>query len=200
MKLFYLAIFLISANLFLLPKSIFAQTYSTSSKSCGSCHQSVSAFSKIGDYCPHCHVRWGYENTHTTRSTITKKRPRYTPDYHSNSNETGSAYNNNNPVATVNKFLTCLGNQDFTSAYQLTNNRIWWTYESFASMNSYGGITNVDIYKLSSVSINKTTAQIKAYYKADDPINGDGVYLQYFYLKKFNSGWKIIKTKLIAKE
>lgn len=37
-----------------------------SSKSCGSCHKPVSSSAKVGDYCPHCGVRWGYENT-TTR-------------------------------------------------------------------------------------------------------------------------------------
>jgi uncharacterized protein YgiM (DUF1202 family) len=36
-----------------------------SSKSCGSCHKPVSVYSEVGDYCPHCHVRWGYENTTT---------------------------------------------------------------------------------------------------------------------------------------
>jgi len=37
-----------------------------SSKSCGSCHKAVSSYAKVGDYCPHCHVRWGYENTTTS--------------------------------------------------------------------------------------------------------------------------------------
>jgi uncharacterized protein YgiM (DUF1202 family) len=36
-----------------------------SSKSCGACHQPVSSNSRVGDYCPHCGVRWGYENTST---------------------------------------------------------------------------------------------------------------------------------------
>lgn len=41
----------------------YGQTSST--KSCGSCQKPVSNNSKVGDYCPHCHVRWGYENTST---------------------------------------------------------------------------------------------------------------------------------------
>ncbi len=36
-----------------------------SSKSCGSCQKPVSSSSQVGDYCPHCHVRWGYENNTT---------------------------------------------------------------------------------------------------------------------------------------
>lgn len=44
--------------------SIFCQTTTTESKSCGSCGKKVSNNSKIGMTCPHCGVRWGYENEH----------------------------------------------------------------------------------------------------------------------------------------
>jgi uncharacterized protein YgiM (DUF1202 family) len=37
----------------------------TVSKNCGSCKKDVSANSKVGQTCPHCRVKWGYENTHT---------------------------------------------------------------------------------------------------------------------------------------
>lgn len=30
-------------------------------KSCGACGKSVSSSSKVGDRCPHCGVKWGYE-------------------------------------------------------------------------------------------------------------------------------------------
>ena len=43
-----------------------AHSYTTQSKSCGSCGKQVSIYSKIGDYCPHCGVRWGYENERRT--------------------------------------------------------------------------------------------------------------------------------------
>ena len=33
------------------------------SKSCGACGERVSNNSKVGDTCPHCGVRWGYETT-----------------------------------------------------------------------------------------------------------------------------------------
>jgi hypothetical protein len=33
------------------------------SKSCGSCGRGVPSSSKVGDTCPHCGVRWGYETT-----------------------------------------------------------------------------------------------------------------------------------------
>jgi len=50
-------------------------TYTTISKSCGSCGGSVSANSCIGMTCPHCHVRWGYENTSRSTSYSSKIIP-----------------------------------------------------------------------------------------------------------------------------
>jgi len=54
---------------------IAAQTYTTVSKSCGSCNLPVPITSSIGDYCPHCHVRWGYENQTTIPGTRTFAQP-----------------------------------------------------------------------------------------------------------------------------
>lgn len=45
-----------------------AQTYTTESKSCGSCGKKVSNNSRVGMICPHCGVRWGMENEHRTTS------------------------------------------------------------------------------------------------------------------------------------
>lgn len=42
--------------------SVYGQTYTTESKSCGSCGKQVSNNSRVGMICPHCGVRWGYEN------------------------------------------------------------------------------------------------------------------------------------------
>jgi tRNA(Ile2) C34 agmatinyltransferase TiaS len=38
-----------------------AQTRTVTSATCGSCKKAVSASSQVGDRCPHCGVRWGYE-------------------------------------------------------------------------------------------------------------------------------------------
>jgi predicted RNA-binding Zn-ribbon protein involved in translation (DUF1610 family) len=59
----------------------FSQSYSTESKNCGSCGKSVSNNSRVGMYCPHCGVRWGYENE--TKKTSTN----YNYDYNYNSYE-----------------------------------------------------------------------------------------------------------------
>ncbi len=184
----------------LYPNIAYTQTYTTSSKSCGSCGGSVSSSSKIGDICPHCKVRWGYENTKTSSRTIekTKTNNYYQPEDNYNT-ENYSYVNTKNPYNTVNNFLTFLGNQNFLSAYNLTNNKTWRSSEFFSSINAYGGITEITIFKITNVNTNNNDAIIKAYYEAIDPINGNGIYLQNFYLKKFSSGWKIIKTKLIKK-
>jgi predicted RNA-binding Zn-ribbon protein involved in translation (DUF1610 family) len=42
--------------------SAYGQSYTTESKSCGSCRNQVSIYSTVGMTCPHCGVRWGYEN------------------------------------------------------------------------------------------------------------------------------------------
>ncbi len=50
----------------LLINSLVATGQTTVSKTCGKCHKQVSAYAQIGQKCPHCGVRWGYENTSTS--------------------------------------------------------------------------------------------------------------------------------------
>ena len=66
-----------------------AQTYTTESKRCGSCQGQVSIYSSIGDRCPHCGVKWGYENTSYTN----KKQTSY--DYYSYNNYSTAMTNSN---------------------------------------------------------------------------------------------------------
>jgi predicted RNA-binding Zn-ribbon protein involved in translation (DUF1610 family) len=70
MNKFYILL-LITTLTFFNDQRCFAQSYTTTSKSCGKCGKSVSSNSKIGDKCPHCGVIWGRENSHTTTSTQT---------------------------------------------------------------------------------------------------------------------------------
>lgn len=53
----------------------YTQSYTTVTKSCGSCGGAVSSNSCVGMTCPHCHVRWGYENTSRSTSYSTKTIP-----------------------------------------------------------------------------------------------------------------------------
>lgn len=52
-------------------------SYTTVSKNCGSCSKPVSSDSRVGMRCPHCGVRWGYENS--TRSTSVRTVSRNIP-------------------------------------------------------------------------------------------------------------------------
>lgn len=80
-----LIVFLFFSASFLNSNEVFCQSYTTESKSCGSCHKPVSNNSTVGMRCPHCGVRWGYENE--SRTTTTK----YKNDYESNYNYTKSS-------------------------------------------------------------------------------------------------------------
>jgi hypothetical protein len=52
-------------------------SYTTVSKNCGSCSKPVSSDSRVGMRCPHCGVRWGYENStrSTSVSTVSRNIP-----------------------------------------------------------------------------------------------------------------------------
>ncbi len=50
-------------------------SYTTVTKSCGSCGGAVSSGSCVGMRCPHCKVRWGYENTHHSTSYSSRTIP-----------------------------------------------------------------------------------------------------------------------------
>jgi hypothetical protein len=47
---------------------VYCQKAEVYSASCGSCGKSVSKYSKIGDICAHCNVRWGYENNNIIKN------------------------------------------------------------------------------------------------------------------------------------
>ncbi len=47
----------------------YSQTYTTESKSCGSCGKEVSIYSRVGMTCPHCGVTWGRENETRQQTT-----------------------------------------------------------------------------------------------------------------------------------
>ena len=68
MKKHFIIILFLLFNIVITTNS-FSQSYTTESKSCGSCGKSVSNNSRVGMYCPHCNVRWGYENETKKTST-----------------------------------------------------------------------------------------------------------------------------------
>lgn len=138
---------ILSISLFLMfsliPEKAQSQsTYYTSSKSCGSCGGSVSANSTIGMRCPHCRVRWGYENKEYSQEQRTVYRQpsrvstsRYVPSFlngqvvYANSNINvrsgpGTNYSIKNSVSTNTPLNIISRNGD-------------WYYVSYSDFNSY---------------------------------------------------------------
>jgi uncharacterized protein YgiM (DUF1202 family) len=55
----------------------YTDTYTSVSKTCGKCSKPVSSNSAVGMRCPHCGVRWGYENT--THTSHVSNYPEHIP-------------------------------------------------------------------------------------------------------------------------
>lgn len=102
------------------------------------------------------------------------------------------------PIEVVKLFIKSLGNRDFETAYNLEANKAWGDYQQFSSPKAFGGINATAINKIEEIEINAEDAKIyvDAYYY--DPVNGNNRFHQYFYLKKINDEWKIIKLKILA--
>jgi len=129
-----------------------AQTTTTVSKKCGKCQKPVSSSSKVGDTCPHCGVRWGYENTTTSSTTV--NRPSYNNyiDIYSPSstrvNNTSTKTTQNNPPAKPNPFASY--------SKQMTEQWLMERLKSYARKRVYcsddpilriGGCTTYDDYE-----------------------------------------------------
>lgn len=74
----------------------FGQT-TTISKRCGKCLKPVASTSKVGDICPHCGVRWGYENTTTTTTNRNSSTP-YLDYYNPSSNNNTKSQSPNSVI------------------------------------------------------------------------------------------------------
>jgi predicted RNA-binding Zn-ribbon protein involved in translation (DUF1610 family) len=121
-----------------------AQTYTTESKSCGSCHQSVSIYSKIGDYCPHCGVRWGYENTtKKTKKSYEYSTPTYsypgTSSYDNYSMPSyGTVFSNSNLRAYPSKNSSVITVIPAYSSVEIIERQGSWYYVRFTKLSLYG--------------------------------------------------------------
>lgn len=108
----------------------YGQTYTTQSKSCGSCGKAVSNNSQVGMRCPHCGVVWGRENTKTTTT--------YRKDYSSKYDNYSS--NNSYPTSYSNKYSSS-NSTDYSS-----NNILPLSYsKGYSSSNSSSGYSSSNI-------------------------------------------------------
>ena len=87
---------LFSFSLTAINTNSFAQSYTTESKSCGSCNGAVSINSRVGMRCPHCGVRWGYENSSTKYSYENNYSNSYKNNYNTYPKYTSECYSSSN--------------------------------------------------------------------------------------------------------
>lgn len=96
-------------------------------------------------------------------------------------------------------FYKALGDRDFTRAYSLCKGARWGTPEQFASVAMYGGIHEVhirDIKYENDTHGNQANVSLTA--DVRDSVNGDGIYVQQFALKKqADNTWKITDITLL---
>ena len=126
-NVFFLMFFFIG---FQFTQVAYGQTYTTQSKSCGSCGKAVSNNSQVGMRCPHCGVVWGRENTKTTTT--------YRKDYSSKYDNYSS--NNSYPTSYSNKYSSS-NSSDYSS-----NNILPLSYSNgYSSSNSSSGYSSSNI-------------------------------------------------------
>ena len=133
-NVFFLMFFFIG---FQFTQVAYGQTYTTQSKSCGSCGKAVSNNSQVGMRCPHCGVVWGRENTKTTTT--------YRKDYSSKYDNYSSKYdnyssNNSYPTSYSNKYSSS-NSSDYSS-----NNILPLSYSNeYSSGNNSSGYSSSNI-------------------------------------------------------
>ena len=152
----------------------YGQTYTTQSKSCGSCGKAVSNNSQVGMRCPHCGVVWGRENTKTTTT--------YRKDYSSKYDNYSS--NNSYPTSYSNKYSSS-NSSDYSS-----NNILPLSYsKGYSSSNSSSGYSSSNILPL-SYSNEYSSGNNSSGYSSSNilPSNYDNEYL--FKDKRKDDGWK----------
>jgi predicted RNA-binding Zn-ribbon protein involved in translation (DUF1610 family) len=107
-----------------------AQTYTTVSKSCGSCGGSVSEYSRTGQRCPHCGVIWGQETTKRSSRTTTKIK--YNNDYdNDNMYQSSNTITNCNLRSAPNAKATIMGVIAKNESITITQRKGDWVKISF---------------------------------------------------------------------
>ena len=103
------------------------------------------------------------------------------------------------PTSVVKSFLKHLGNEEFYSAFSLTNNPSWninGGYKWFSSTDAYGGIDYVTIYEVRLENAFDDQAVVFADYYASDPLHTSRRWKQILILEYQYGKWKIVRTKL----
>jgi predicted RNA-binding Zn-ribbon protein involved in translation (DUF1610 family) len=188
-KIIQLMLLFLPLSIINLDNGLLAQNYTTESKSCGSCQKDVSINSKIGMTCPHCGVRWGYENEYKSNSysnTIPSSYNNFTPSSYTTS---PSNYNSTYPP----KYSTTPSNYNSTyppsysttpSNYNISN---WKIDPSLVNPNKSIGFTSKNSNLRSSPSTSSTVKKVIPAYSNVSIISkqGNWYYVEYQFLDDY---------------
>lgn len=105
------------------------------------------------------------------------------------------------PEVVVNRFLNYLNQQNLKSAYDISENPNWGTYDNFSNPNSgFGSVKNISVKNISSSSVSGQSAVVNTTYQVTDK---DGNILNLnvsYHLKQTENSWKISNYKINSSE
>ncbi len=104
------------------------------------------------------------------------------------------------PNDVVRDFFEALNKKDFSKAYSYCKGNRWGTLQQFSNTKMYGGITSVKIEKIEESKDDfSNILSLETKTELQDPINGNGVFVQKITLEKGQFDlWKITAIKLIS--
>lgn len=98
----------------------------------------------------------------------------------------------------VENFYHALGNRNFPAAYQLCSGKNWGTLQQFSGVGMYGGIYGAAISKCEyRKSELPHTIEVLVDVYVKDSVNGNGRFVQNFYLVQQDKQWRIRRIALL---
>ncbi len=96
------------------------------------------------------------------------------------------------PKTTVQRFLNGISTQNLRSAYEVSSNPAWGTYDKFSNPNSgFGSVKSVNVKNISTSASNPNSASVSAAYDVTDKNGNTSALNVTFGLKNVNGEWKI---------
>ncbi len=96
------------------------------------------------------------------------------------------------PKTTVQRFLNGISTQNLRSAYEVSSNPAWGTYEKFSNPNSgFGSVKSVNVKNIATSASNPNSASVSATYDVTDKNGNTSALNVTFGLKNVNGEWKI---------
>ncbi|MBP0613840.1 hypothetical protein J8J42_12410 [Chryseobacterium sp. cx-311] len=96
------------------------------------------------------------------------------------------------PKTTVQRFLNGISTQNLRSAFEVSSNPAWGTYDKFSNPTSgFGSVKSVNVKNISTSASNPNSASVSAAYDVTDKNGNTSALNVTFGLKNVNGEWKI---------